>query len=85
MDVFTGDDVGGINPFVGCNFCLIDWVPMEEVDGELEWQVSGGTWVKDLRKQNILFAKSFLRRLHKSRVSFAQHSLTNFTCLLLKE
>ncbi|GLJ50454.1 hypothetical protein SUGI_1075050 [Cryptomeria japonica] len=40
--------------------------------------------VKDLRKQNILFAKSFLRRLHKSRVSFAQHSLTNFTCLLLK-
>ncbi|GLJ22431.1 hypothetical protein SUGI_0422290 [Cryptomeria japonica] len=42
------------------------------------------TGVKDLRKQNILFAKSFLRRLHKSRVSFAQHSLTNFTCLLLK-
>ncbi|GLJ15170.1 hypothetical protein SUGI_0248040 [Cryptomeria japonica] len=40
--------------------------------------------VKELRKQNILFAKSFLRRLHKSRVSFAQHSLTNFTCLLLK-
>ncbi|GLJ49386.1 hypothetical protein SUGI_1045000 [Cryptomeria japonica] len=25
------------------------------------------SWVKDLRKQNILFAKSFLRRLHKSR------------------
>ncbi|GLJ34470.1 hypothetical protein SUGI_0693320 [Cryptomeria japonica] len=40
--------------------------------------------VKDLRKQTILFAKSFLRRLHKYRVSFAQHSLTNFTCLLLK-
>ncbi|GLJ41411.1 hypothetical protein SUGI_0857150 [Cryptomeria japonica] len=35
-------------------------------------------------KQTILFAKSFLRRLHKYRVSFAQHSLTNFTCLLLK-
>ncbi|GLJ39965.1 hypothetical protein SUGI_0817630 [Cryptomeria japonica] len=32
-------------------------------------------WVKDLRKQTILFAKSFLRRLHKYRVSFAQHSL----------
>ncbi|GLJ29325.1 hypothetical protein SUGI_0578280 [Cryptomeria japonica] len=40
--------------------------------------------VKDLRKQTILFAKSFLRRLHKYRVSFAQHSLRNFTCLLLK-
>ncbi|GLJ50341.1 hypothetical protein SUGI_1072360 [Cryptomeria japonica] len=60
---------------------VLDQTKTKPIFGHLSFEKIG---VKDLRKQNILFAQSFLRRLHKSRVSFAQHSLTNFTCLLLK-